>query len=276
MNESKPATKTSAPTLLSRYWHVILFMLVCSIVAVRLNREPARRPTQPFDETPAVTERPQRASEPVAPPENPALRRRPLTEESDETNSRAQEALRVLVQNHPAEEVRVRLNAWIMDGRVWLNFQRSALDRYDVIAAAMYVHTPDRGNLLTLVVSPELLLDPTQNQSFKQLVIFHEYVHIRQQIQGTFPPAILMTSFEGRPSASFIRLWLQAEFEAYEEECQLAVRLNMSNAFEICRVFAESGRANLRRTVVATLANVPAYADHSDLIRQVGATLIGD
>ena len=199
MRQSKPTPeplpKTSAPALLSRYWHVILFLLVCAIVAIRLNREPAQTQSALPVEPPPVSERSQPESE------SPIPHRR-VAQESDETNIRSQEALRVLVQTHPAEEVRTQLNQWILDGRVWLNFQRDAVNRYGSIAAATYVNTPERGILLTLVVSPELLLDPQQSQAFRQLVIFHEYVHLRQQIQGTFPPEVIMGVMDApnRPS----------------------------------------------------------------------------
>ena len=73
-----------------------------------------------------------------------------------------------------------------------------------------------------------------------------------------------------------IRQWLRAEFEAYEEECQLAARLHAVNAFELCPVYAQSGREGLRRTVVESLANVPAFAEFAGLIRQYGATMINN
>ena len=93
--------------------------------------------------------------------------------------------LKDLVETHPSPQISRDLNNLVTSGKVFLNFQPAMSP--GAAATIMWVNTPSHGQVLTLVTPAEWLLDPTTSRELKQLVIFHEYQHLRQQLDQTYP-----------------------------------------------------------------------------------------
>jgi hypothetical protein len=195
-----------------------------------------------------------------------------LSEEELETMSRAQEALRVLVLSHPSPEISQDLNRLITNHQVYLNFQDHAVGNEQNIAAARLIRTP-QGLLLTLVISPSLLLDPDMSHEFKQLVVYHEYIHIRQQLNRTQPAWLLIGLRPDAATDEHLRIFINAEMEAYEAECRLAEHIGATDAFELCRVYSELGVRAMRIAFTESLAASPTYRNDAARVRRIGREL---
>jgi hypothetical protein len=178
--------------------------------------------------------------------------------------------LKRLVQTHPSPKISRDLNGMIERGDVFLNFQDDMMRTTRGVATVQYINTPSHGLVLTLMVSADALLDPNQTDAFKQLVIYHEYIHIEQQRDGRIPKRQLYARRADVPlTEEEMRFIFKAESEAYEEECRLAVELHMESAFGLCVSYAKEGALGMRLDLAASYALVPVFARHTKLLAQL-------
>jgi hypothetical protein len=159
--------------------------------------------------------------------------------------------LKDLVQNHPHREIREDLNQMIESGRVFLNFQEE-IAGHNNIASVTWIKTPTHGTVLTFVFSPSGLTGNEHTREFKQLVIYHEYQHILQQLSRKYPSALVANN--SRLDPNHLRLFFEAESEAYEKESQLAIQLGWENHFEFCKTYKQHGLTAMRQQLAANLA----------------------
>jgi hypothetical protein len=97
----------------------------------------------------------------------------------------AHQTLRGLVVNHPKMEVRIELNAWIANKKVFLSYQS---DQMPPEMGAEIVRINGKYEIV-LVVNPSFLvrewsINKLEDLRYKQLVLFHEYTHIANHISG--------------------------------------------------------------------------------------------
>lgn len=198
-----------------------------------------------------------------------------LENEVTDPDPRAQEALRILVQTHPHPDIRNDLNHLIESGEVWLNFQEDVLHDSRAVAAVMAISIPGReGFTLTLSVRPSVLLDNSISLGYKQLVIYHEYIHVRQVREGRVSIAIFIPTRPERVTEAFYREHVPSELEAYERECQLAGNLGIVDQLNLCQEYAQDGRAALQRIVIYNMQlQVAQYPRQLAALQQVADEL---
>jgi len=192
-----------------------------------------------------------------------------ISQDELERMEEALEALRVLVQTHPAPEISHDLNELVETRQVYLNLQDHVVGSDQNIASARYINTP-QGVHLTLVVSPRLLLDPDISHEFKQLVIYHEYIHIRQQLTGSTPSWLAIGVPPETLTDDEIRIFIDAEMEAYVAECRLAERIHAIQSFELCVIYGNGGLSAMRAAYSRILAASPGYARVSERVIRIG------
>ena len=185
-----------------------------------------------------------------------------------EEMARAQEALRLLVQSHPRVEIRRDLNELIEDEVVLLNFQDVLTADHGVFASTMLLPSED-GIILTLAISPTLLLDERESRELQQLVIYHEYIHIRQALDGTVPAWTFAPHGSEDITEEYLRYFLAAEVEAYEAECAFADELHSEETLVLCVIRDQQGRQAMREAFALNLTTGPGWAGVADLVMRV-------
>ncbi len=181
--------------------------------------------------------------------------------------ARAQEALRVLIQTHPRIEISRDLNRLIEDEVVVLNFQDSLTGDLGLFASTMLLTTED-GSFLTLSVSPTLLLDESRHER-QQLVIYHEYIHLRQALDGTVPAWTFTPRGAADITEEYLRYFLAAEMEAYEAECDFADEIRSEETLQLCVVRDHLGRQAMREAFAWTLIGDENWREASDLVMRI-------
>ncbi|MFA6428984.1 MAG: hypothetical protein WCV84_00610 [Patescibacteria group bacterium] len=180
-----------------------------------------------------------------------------------------------VIRTHPSSELRTRLMEWLRVGRVQLNNESAHTDALGMVAAVLYRETV-RGPALTLAVSPVLFFGPQFTRARRQVMVYHEYIHLRQQIDGTIPATELRGTMRDHLTDTGIRWKLRAEFEAYEEECRLGLTFMGPGYSELCRRYAAHGRRALRESVVELHALLPMYRGHQTRVRTIGASIMNE
>lgn len=136
------------------------------------------------------------------------------------------EKLRRLVTNHPDPGVKVELNNWIANGTVWISYNS---DRMPPEMAAELVSI-DGKNRPVLVVNPNFILrsrsfDFKEDQFYKELVIYHEYIHLKEHLTGkNLLPSPVSAKDSKAVEKAMNQLW-DGEFSATHAEWHLAKRL---------------------------------------------------
>lgn len=159
------------------------------------------------------------------------------------------EIMKDLIQTHPHPEVRQRLNELILQGEIGLSFQQLQ-SAPNTVANVAYSQSVRNGKMmLALNYVAEALLDPRDSKIHKQLIIYHEWIHIKQQRAGR-APGWMAGLDEPLPSSEEIkRIRMATEMEAYTAECQLAVDLGATKEFDFCQVYAVRGSPGLRKAI---------------------------
>ncbi len=171
--------------------------------------------------------------------------------------------LEKLVKTHPHEDVRVKLNRLVEDNVVFLNFQEGIGMGGEGLATVTYVRTPTHGTVLTLSIGLSELYNKATSKVYKQLVIYHEYIHIDQQLEKRYPGLAITRRADIPFTEKEIRLHFASEVEAYEGECKLAVKLDAAHEIDICQAYAEGGLRKMKILLAARLAQTTMYAMHN-------------
>src|SRR3990170_3254598 len=88
--------------------------------------------------------------------------------------------LKNVIESHPKKEIRQDLHAMIDKGTVFLNFES------DIAAgglATVFVIDINDQPKIVLHIDSNILMDPHISNSYRQLVLFHEFQHIKQILQ---------------------------------------------------------------------------------------------
>jgi hypothetical protein len=168
-------------------------------------------------------------------------------------NTIASLELKRLIRSHPHEEIRGYLYRAIEEGTVWLNFQAELLIPGTISSTAL-IDISGKGLTPTLVLNPSELLDTRTSTRKKQLVIYHEYLHLRQLIEKRVPPETfllrdknkVMTFEEGKQL-------FHAELEAYLAECALATVIGAVSEIDLCVAYSR-GLLEMKRVLARSLA----------------------
>lgn len=182
--------------------------------------------------------------------------------------ARAQEALRVLVTTHPAREIREDLNRLIIEERVMLNFQDILTKNAGNFASTTLLSSGDH-TYLTLAVSPTMLLDGSTSHDLQQMIIYHEYIHIRQALDGTVPAWTFAPREAAGITEEYIRYFLAAETEAYEAECLFANEIHSDITLEFCVVYDQHGRQAMREAFAQELTSRPGWEGLAEPVMRI-------
>ena len=129
---------------------------------------------------------------------------------------------------------------------------------------------PFRGRIAPFMqVNTGLLLDSSKSDRTWQLVIYHEYQHMSEFINGDSPEDFTGNSGD-RMSEEHARRLFAGEYRAYLAQCRLATSLRWEEDFPFCYGFARGGENQLRRDVGELLSMNPEFQEHRDLFLRLG------
>lgn len=176
--------------------------------------------------------------------------------------------LRQLIIAHPSPEVYQDLNRLITNGDILLTYETlSETNVYgeNAVASFALVSIDGGATMPVLIIDVASLMDQYTPKEFKQLVIYHEYQHYRQYMEGRYPERLFMawTEDDTMTEAEAVGLY-QSEVEAYELECSLANDLGWEEVFELCTVLDDQMSFHL--SVAQTLLVDPKMHAHKSAI----------
>lgn len=150
--------------------------------------------------------------------------------------------LKDLVQSHPSREVREDMDQAIRSGTLPIAYQEmSGAEAYDAFLAPVQT---DRGIRLVLFTPKSFLEDSTTSRTYKQLVLYHEWIHALQHLQGHLLPNGIRSP---------VSQHVENEVEAYAAECELAKQLNASGEEKLCQSYNQKGKQGLRDILLEQL-----------------------
>lgn len=172
-------------------------------------------------------------------------------------------ALEKLVKTHPHKDVRVKFNKLIEDNVVFLNFQENLAMGGEGLATVTWIRTPTHGIVLTFSVGVSDLLGKRDSRTFKQLVLYHEYIHVDQQLSGRYPKRLAFGRRSDVPfSEKEIRIHFASEVEAYEAECKLAIKIDAAHELDLCQAYASGGLRKMKILLAARLSRLTMFNIH--------------
>ena len=163
------------------------------------------------------------------------------------------ERIRLLIQEHPIDEIRNDLNRMIENGEILLNFQveENSSAQYKVVTKNQITwssHTIDSEDeyFLTLTVNPDWLAMLGSSRTVVEglLVIYHEYQHHKQYIASN-PEDRKVWEESHRPNTEITQeracdLMWRAEKEAYAAECRIANAWGVKMSSDLC-MYVDTG-----------------------------------
>ncbi|MBU1032865.1 hypothetical protein KJ937_02970 [Patescibacteria group bacterium] len=159
-----------------------------------------------------------------------------------------------LIQTHPHQEIRNDLNDLIIRGEIGLTFQQLK-SAPNTQANVVYAQDPKNGErVLVLNYAIQDLLDSSLSRLYKQLVIYHEWIHIKQQREKRYPEWLATIDRPVQYPADVVEILLKSEMEAYSAQCELAIKLDVFREFEFCRAYKTNGAEELSNVVLAGLS----------------------
>lgn len=110
---------------------------------------------------------------------------RPVVEPT-EVMKKAESALETLIREHPHPEVSKTLDRWIRDKRVYLSFSGDSMPPDITVNFSLW----GKRRVPVLVANPDFLLSRRRlsrddEKVDRELILFHEYVHLRDHFSGT-------------------------------------------------------------------------------------------
>ena len=218
--------------------------------------------------TPSAPTTPSISIQPPAPTSSAVTAERATDPTPEEI--RSTHVLRQLIQTHPDSEMRESLSHLISSGEVNLNFQDEPGSGTVSIARVLYGTVPEKGTVLFFSFNQTELLNDKISSVFKQLVIYHEWNHIKQQREGRCPKSIYYSRPPGVPlTADFLQKYLEAEFEAYTAECRLAERIKALDLFAPCHTLLERGDLAFREKIAGMYDTVREFAPYHDTLARI-------
>lgn len=179
------------------------------------------------------------------------------------------------VRTHPWQEIRENLSKKIKSGKlVWrLIDPKSNLGEIKMLAALRVIDVPQMGgDICSLDIDIQFLLDPSVTDFRRQLGIAHEYVHFQQLESGKVPKAHFRGISVEDINEEYVRLNFSYEYEAYFKEAVLAktigIRIN-SDASPSNAYLARGEEGFLSEFVRVAYTTNPQFKNYFALIRQL-------
>ncbi len=185
--------------------------------------------------------------------------------------------LHSFIAHHPRTEIRHDLDQLIKTGKVAINFQEGVFSNH-MLATAYVTQVEGHGLMPSLHLNPAYIADPNVDTRYKQLVIFHEYIHLDQMLRGRAPLATFkpkLATKDGKPpsiSAEDAVTLLRAEIEAYQAECELGKEIGYTEEPEFCKTLVKDGEEAFRMHVVRRLIReFEGLQPHRELLYKTAA-----
>lgn len=169
------------------------------------------------------------------------------------------ERLRILIQGHPAQEIREDLNRLIETNEIIFNFQIPS----PKLLAAFRVFNPEDiawSQTKTKAQQPALIVRPTwlagidaSSTPEAWLVIYHEFQHYKQWARGEWTDISSQRTTPFTPDECRQVYW-EAEIEAYTAECKLAQDLGIHFLPALCPFINEE--ADFHHAFFLNMSNV--------------------
>lgn len=177
--------------------------------------------------------------------------------------------LKYLIETHPRKEIREDLNGWINRGYLSLNFQDD-LGNDNALAGFILVDIDGRRKQV-FHFKASGLLDKNVADSFKYMVIWHEYQHILQWLSGEASDRMFLLVDKGAQlTPKEAKMWFENESAAYLAECDLAKEHGWSNEFALCRIYEADGVISMRKALAESLISAfPKDAPHRVLLMKL-------
>ncbi len=136
--------------------------------------------------------------------------------------------LQYLIHHHPDEAFAKTMDEWVSSGSV-------ALAMNVPIQEMAVTLTSDPPIQPVMLINPDWFLNKArdthdEDQRYKMLVLYHEYIHLKEHFDGNVPlqARILRTEVTADPER-FAELMWNAEYAAYKAELALAQRLGWTD-----------------------------------------------
>jgi len=144
----------------------------------------------------------------------------------------ARDALQTLIQEHPSASVREDLDRWIVDHDILLSFTT----RESVAEIAVALVEFEAQLQPVMIMNSDWMVDtrysdPERDRRYKELVVFHEYWHLKDHFDGVVElPRLQLNIDDARARIEELarRMWT-AESRASYEEWKLATRLGVTD-----------------------------------------------
>jgi len=234
-------------TMREKIWIVVVVVIVCSGREVSASRPPPSSQT----DTPRV--------------EPAALKNKTGPRSAwDVFADQAMDRVVDLMLTHPSKEIRQELVPLIRQKKVDLDFYFKQSDDPADLAGVGYID-----DLLTLHLNLLVLFDPRMPEIHKQLALFHNWVHIRQQRSGAYPKWLATDETPPPLSRRQMSDVLRSELEAVAAECDLAIAIKQAQARRECVEYQLHGLPMLRKRVAEGMAERHPYSVQRELLLDI-------
>ncbi len=153
------------------------------------------------------------------------------------------QVLRDLVLTHPDRAIRDTLDGLIKSGAILKNYQVARGIAGGTLASVELLNDPDTPEPI-LRIDPNILLDPQIDRRAKQMFLRHEYVHLRQLIDGRVPRQTFFPRSTDIPwTNDELRSIMIVEWEAYLAEAKFAAREQCLDAIPMISAYQRGPRA---------------------------------
>lgn len=146
-----------------------------------------------------------------------------------------------LVQHHRSDEIRIGLKAAVSAGQVDLVVNPTTRSSLLVMVTNDHLR---QGTFAQITMQEEFLADPKYTRSFREIVLLHEWTHVKQIRERRFRPLQVDLKPDGSCGligVNDLRGNFQDEAEAYETGCRYAIIVQTANQVPICRALRDYG-----------------------------------
>ena len=181
-----------------------------------------------------------------------------------------EEALFFLIKDHPKKEVNTDLYEMIASKEILI--QKSSLSQMPGGSASFILSSKPGGGYQKIFLITEMINDPQEHILFKQMVVYHEFLHVQQLIQGEMDPEDVMvnntTHFFTEKKAG--RFW-KNELAAYIKSCEFLVEYQAEAITDICISYKLGGEKALKDYLLKLYCNDPLaeVAQHCELFKEL-------
>jgi hypothetical protein len=110
------------------------------------------------------------------------------------------------------------------------------------------------GEVLVLRVWVNLLLSLKISKKFKQLILYHEWIHIKQYLEGRTPRWLISGRGSKHWTEKEAQIFFEGEIEATIAESKLAISMGVADEAVHYSAYRDGGEAELRRSLAKDYA----------------------